>query len=55
MGPENTVAFFEWSGTETFAKPAGVPTDRFPMQNVGLQRWTGSHWVGFGGILSAGS
>ena len=32
MGPENTVAFFEWSGTDTFSKPAGVPLDRFPMQ-----------------------
>jgi len=32
IGPENTVAFFEWSGTETFAKPAGVTTDKFPMQ-----------------------
>ncbi|MCU1449362.1 MAG: hypothetical protein JWP02_1532 [Acidimicrobiales bacterium] len=32
IGPENTVAFFEWSGTETYAKPAGVQTDRFPMQ-----------------------
>ena len=32
IGPENTIAFFEWSGTETFAKPAGVPSDQFPMQ-----------------------
>ena len=32
IGPENTVAFFEWEGTDTYAKPAGVPTDRFPMQ-----------------------
>src|SRR3954453_24170311 len=32
IGPENTVAFFEWSGTETYAKPAGMPSDRFPMQ-----------------------
>ena len=32
IGPENTVAFFEWEGTETYAKPAGVVADRFPMQ-----------------------
>ena len=32
IGPENTIAFFEWSGTVTFAKPAGMPSDRFPMQ-----------------------
>ena len=32
IGPQNTVAFFEWSGTETYAKPAGVTSDRFPMQ-----------------------
>ena len=32
IGPENTVAFFEWAGTETYAKPAGVTTDKFPMQ-----------------------
>jgi catechol 2,3-dioxygenase-like lactoylglutathione lyase family enzyme len=31
MGPENTVAFFEWQGAPTFAKPAGVRADR-PMQ-----------------------
>ncbi len=28
MGPENTVAFFEVVGSETFAKAAGAPTDR---------------------------
>jgi len=28
MGRGNTVAFFEVKGTETFAKPAGGPTDR---------------------------
>jgi hypothetical protein len=28
MGPENTIAFFEWSGAETFAKPAGMPSSR---------------------------
>ena len=28
MGPENTVAFFEVAGMETFAKPAGAPSDR---------------------------
>lgn len=28
MGPENTVAFFEVQGAETFAKPAGAPSDR---------------------------
>jgi len=32
IGPENTVAFFEWEGTDTYAKPAGLPFDRFPMQ-----------------------
>ena len=32
IGPENTVAFFEWDRAETFAKPAGIPTTRFPMQ-----------------------
>jgi catechol 2,3-dioxygenase-like lactoylglutathione lyase family enzyme len=31
MGPENTVAFFEWTGAETFAKPAGVRIDA-PLQ-----------------------
>jgi catechol 2,3-dioxygenase-like lactoylglutathione lyase family enzyme len=25
IGPENTVAFFEWKGAPTYAKPAGVP------------------------------
>lgn len=28
MGPENTVAFFEWKGSETFAKPAGMLSSR---------------------------
>lgn len=28
IGPENTVAFFEVHGAQTFAKPAGAPTDR---------------------------
>jgi len=28
IGPENTVAFFEMRGMETFAKPAGMPTSR---------------------------
>ena len=28
MGPENTIAFFEWAGAETFAKPAGMPSSR---------------------------
>jgi catechol 2,3-dioxygenase-like lactoylglutathione lyase family enzyme len=28
MGPRNTVAFFEVPGMETFAKPAGGPSDR---------------------------
>jgi catechol 2,3-dioxygenase-like lactoylglutathione lyase family enzyme len=27
MGPQNTVAFFEWAGAPTFAKPAGVRVD----------------------------
>jgi catechol 2,3-dioxygenase-like lactoylglutathione lyase family enzyme len=27
IGPENTVAFFEWQGATTYAKPAGVPVD----------------------------
>jgi catechol 2,3-dioxygenase-like lactoylglutathione lyase family enzyme len=31
MGPENTVAFFEWTGASTFAKPAGVRIDA-PLQ-----------------------
>jgi catechol 2,3-dioxygenase-like lactoylglutathione lyase family enzyme len=32
FGPENTVAFFEYSGiaVESFAKPAGVPDSRAP-------------------------
>jgi len=28
IGPENTIAFFEVKGAETFAKPAGAPSDR---------------------------
>jgi catechol 2,3-dioxygenase-like lactoylglutathione lyase family enzyme len=32
MGPENTVAFFEISNIETFAKPAGAPPPAFPIQ-----------------------
>jgi branched-chain amino acid transport system substrate-binding protein len=28
-------------------------TDHFPMQQVGLQRWTGDHWVGLGGLVSS--
>ena len=28
MGPGNTIAFFEVKGAETFAKPAGGPSDR---------------------------
>ncbi|HZQ26205.1 MAG TPA: VOC family protein [Acidimicrobiales bacterium] len=31
IAPENTVAFFEWQGAPTFAKPAGVPAAG-PMQ-----------------------
>ena len=31
IGPQNTVAFFEWKGAPTFAKPAGVPS-KHPMQ-----------------------
>jgi len=31
IAPGNTVAFFEWNGTSTFAKPAGMPT-RTPLQ-----------------------
>jgi hypothetical protein len=31
LGPENTIAFFEWKGAQTFAKPAGMPSSR-PMQ-----------------------
>jgi hypothetical protein len=27
------------------------PSDRFPMQPVGLQRWSGDHWVGLGGFV----
>jgi len=27
-------------------------TDHFPMQQVGLQRWTGTNWVGVGGLVS---
>lgn len=32
LGPENTVAFFEWKGAATFAKPAGVRSDAYPIQ-----------------------
>jgi catechol 2,3-dioxygenase-like lactoylglutathione lyase family enzyme len=28
LGPENTIAFFEWKGAPTFAKPAGMPSGR---------------------------
>jgi catechol 2,3-dioxygenase-like lactoylglutathione lyase family enzyme len=28
LGPQNTIAFFEWKGSTTFAKPAGLPSDR---------------------------
>lgn len=28
IGPENTVAFFEWKDAPTYAKPAGVPIDQ---------------------------
>lgn len=28
MAPQNTIAFFEIPGADTFAKPAGAPTDR---------------------------
>ena len=31
LGPENTIAFFEWKGASTFAKPAGMPSSQ-PMQ-----------------------
>jgi catechol 2,3-dioxygenase-like lactoylglutathione lyase family enzyme len=31
IAPGNTVAFFEWQGSDTFAKPAGMPT-RQPLQ-----------------------
>ena len=31
IGPENTIAFFEIKGMETFAKPAGAPPSR-PLQ-----------------------
>jgi catechol 2,3-dioxygenase-like lactoylglutathione lyase family enzyme len=31
IAPGNTVAFFEWKGTDTFTKPAGMPT-RQPLQ-----------------------
>lgn len=31
LGPQNTIAFFEWKGASTFAKPAGMPSSR-PMQ-----------------------
>ena len=32
LGPQNTIALFEWDGADTFAKPAGVPEDRWPLQ-----------------------
>jgi hypothetical protein len=32
---------------------ATSPTDHFPMQQVGLQRSSGDHWVGLGGIVGA--
>lgn len=32
IGPENTIAFFEWQGAGTFAKPAGVRSDAYPIQ-----------------------
>jgi branched-chain amino acid transport system substrate-binding protein len=28
-------------------------TDHFPMQQVGLQRWSGDHWVGLGGLVGS--
>jgi catechol 2,3-dioxygenase-like lactoylglutathione lyase family enzyme len=28
LGAGNTVAFFEWTGADTFAKPAGAPSSR---------------------------
>lgn len=31
VGPENTIAFFEWKGVGTFAKPAGLRVDA-PLQ-----------------------
>jgi catechol 2,3-dioxygenase-like lactoylglutathione lyase family enzyme len=31
IGPENTIAFFEWQGGDSFAKPAGVRVDA-PLQ-----------------------
>jgi branched-chain amino acid transport system substrate-binding protein len=27
-------------------------TDRFPVQQVGLEQWSGDHWVGIGGLVS---
>ncbi len=27
------------------------PTDHFPMEQVGLERWSGTHWVNFGGLV----
>ena len=38
------------------AAPATIktsPTDHFPMEQVGLERWNGSHWAGFGKIVTA--
>src|SRR5947209_2565489 len=32
LGPQNTIAFFEWDNADTFAKPAGIPEDRWPLQ-----------------------
>jgi branched-chain amino acid transport system substrate-binding protein len=29
------------------------PADHFPMEQVGLERWNGTHWVGFGKIVTA--
>jgi catechol 2,3-dioxygenase-like lactoylglutathione lyase family enzyme len=32
LGPQNTIAFFEWKGAKTFDKQAGVPVTAFPAQ-----------------------
>jgi branched-chain amino acid transport system substrate-binding protein len=29
------------------------PSDHFPMEQVGLERWNGTHWVGFGKVVTA--
>ena len=29
------------------------PTDHFPMEQVGHERWNGTHWVGFGKLATA--